>query len=303
MMPLWTWSGHVTEDLLRFDEGLLPSTRAAAVERHVRGCHRCAQHLESIRRARQALQMELGPQTMPEPLSDSLRQSIVSGTPPSSGSDTRWPIADRLPHADSRSPLSHLRVLGFGGWAIVTIALLLLGGTGWHAGRPWIGLYDTSAPPMAFERAARALHEQGAQGGLSLDFESTSPAAIRGWLHDSGAPVAKLVTQPADNPARIVPVGAAVARLRGGAASLVRYEIDGHPVTLMTADAGATTGPSASWPMSKQITHRRDSGLDALTWTTGGQTYVLVSDLPGRGTQACLLCHADPRFRQAVSRF
>jgi anti-sigma factor RsiW len=295
-MTLWNWSGHVTADLLPLDEGLLTSARAAEVERHVQRCPRCGQQLESIRRARQTLRTGLAPQRMPDQVSDTVRHGIVSGSRGFPISDFRSPISDfRFPISDSRFPIQRS--------AIAAIVLLLVAGAGWQVSRPWIGLRDSSTPPLAFERAARALHEQAAQGGLSLDFESSSPAAIREWLHDRGAPVAKLVQQPGDNPARIVPVGASVAKLRGGSASLVRYEIDGHPVTLMTADAAATAGPSSSWPLSKQITHRRDGGLDALTWTTSGQTYVLVSNLPGRGTQACLLCHVDPRFRQAVSRF
>lgn len=288
MLPMWKSSGHVTADLLPYDEGLLASGRAAEVDQHVQRCPRCGQQLESIRRARHALSNGLGPQTMPERLSDAVREGIVSGSLPSTAPST---FVGRF-----ASP-------GHGGWAIAAIALLLVAGAGWQVGRPWIGFRDSPTPPLAFERAARALHEQAAHGGLSLDFESSSPVAIREWLHDRGAPVAKLVQPPAGTPVRIVPVGASVAKLRGGSASLVRYEIDGHPVTLMTAAAAATPGPSSSWPLSKQVTHRRDGGLDALTWTTGGQTYVLVSDLPGRGTQACLLCHIDPRFRQAVSRF
>ena len=291
-MLLWNWSGHVTADLLSFDEGVLPSFRAAEVEQHVRRCQRCALQLESIRHAREALRSGLGPEAMPGHMSDAVRHELVS----SSG---------RFPISGFRSPISDLRFPIPTQWAVATIAVVLLAGAAWQVGRPWIGFRDcdSSTPPLAFERAARALHEQAAHGGLSLDFESSSPSAIRDWLHDRGAPVAKLVQQPAGSPGRIVPVGASVAKLRGGSASLVRYEIDGHPVTLMTADAAATTGPSSSWPLSKQITHRRDGGLDALTWTAGGQTYALVSDLPGRGTQACLLCHVDPRFRQAVSRF
>ena len=283
-MPLWNWRGHMTADLLRFDEGDLPVDRATEVESHLQRCSRCAGQLEAIRRARRTLSSELRPYDMPGDVSAVVRSAVMSGPTHGQNVSPGW--------------------IGLRPWPLATAAaLLVVIAAGWQLGRPWIGLRDTSAPPLAFERAAVALHEQASHGGVSLDFESASPSAIRTWLHDQGAPVAKLVTQPAESAARIVPVGAAVARLRGGSASLVRYKIDGHPVTLMTADAGDTAGPSASWPLSKQITHRRDSGLDALTWTTGGQTYVLVSDLPGRGTQACLLCHADTRFRQAVSRF
>jgi anti-sigma factor RsiW len=282
-MPVWNWRGHVTADLLRFEEGELPSERSTEVGSHLQRCARCAGQLEAIRSARRTLTSELRAYGMPEDVSVQVRNAVTLGAT-SQNSGPQW--------------------LGFRPFPVAASLVLLVAiAAGWQLGRPWIGLRDASAPALAFERAAVALHEQAAKGGVSLDFESGSPSAIRNWLHDQGAPVAKLVTQPSESAARIVPVGASVARLRGGSASLVRYKVDGHAVTLMTADAGATPGPSASWPLSKQITRRRDNGVDALTWTTGGQTYVLVSDLPGRGTQACLLCHADARFRQVVSRF
>ncbi len=84
-MLQWNWSGHVTADLLGFDEGLLPSARAAEVDRHLQDCSRCAQQLRAIRDARETLRAELRPCAMPEQMSDAIRQAIVSGSPESLG--------------------------------------------------------------------------------------------------------------------------------------------------------------------------------------------------------------------------
>jgi hypothetical protein len=51
------------------------------------------------------------------------------------------------------------------------------------------------------------------------------------------------------------------------------------------------------------VGHRRDAtGASTLTWTVGGGTYVMVSELDGAGQRACLICHTTPRFRAALER-
>ena len=92
-MLKWNWSGHVTADLLGFDEGLLPSARAAEVDRHLQDCSRCAQQLRTIRDARETLRTELRPYAMPEQMSHAIRQAIVSGLPESHGSSSQSPGA------------------------------------------------------------------------------------------------------------------------------------------------------------------------------------------------------------------
>ena len=59
--------------------------------------------------------------------------------------------------------------------------------------------------------------------------------------------------------------------------------------------------PSAGiW--SKRVTHRRDDrGVNTLTWTVGGGTYVLVAELDGYGQRACFICHTDDRFEEPIA--
>ena len=56
------------------------------------------------------------------------------------------------------------------------------------------------------------------------------------------------------------------------------------PVTLTLALArDVPDAPAAGW-WTKRVTHRRDaSGRNTLTWTVGGGTYVMVSELEGAG--------------------
>jgi len=98
-----------------------------------------------------------------------------------------------------------------------------------------------------------------------------------------------------------VPVGATVRELAGARTSVIAYRIDGQPVTLMLALEGdVPDAPSAGW-WSKRVTHRRDArGAHTLTWTVGGGTYVLVSELGGYGQQACFICHTDEKFQRPI---
>lgn len=41
-------------------------------------------------------------------------------------------------------------------------------------------------------------------------------------------------------------------------------------------------------------------GLTLLTWGADGQAYVLVSDLPRAGTDACGICHTTPGRRALI---
>jgi hypothetical protein len=287
------WNRHVTAELLAFHEATLPSARAAEIRTHVNACVRCTLDLELIRSARQVLSFELGIHPVPRRLADGIRDAVLS--------------FDRAPSSAigliSPAFVARSRPASLSGWLLAATAALAVVVFGWWMGRPWITVREVADAAPPFERAARTLHEQAAHGGIALDFKSSSAESIRDWLRDRGAPAPELTGQPPGGAPEIVPLGASVARLRNGSASLVRYEVDGHPVTLMAAPTATTEVPARSWPLSKQVTHRRDAGVGALSWMRGDQTFVLVSDLPGRGLQACLLCHVDARFRHALSNF
>ena len=73
-------------------------------------------------------------------------------------------------------------------------------------------------------------------------------------------------------------------------------------MTLALALSGdVPNAPEAGW-WTKRVTHRRDAnGTNTLTWTVGGGTYVMVSELDGAGQRACLICHTAPAFRERIT--
>lgn len=269
-MRVQFFGGHVTADLLAFAEGTLAEPRARVVTAHVERCERCRAELEAIRNAAGILRQELVPHEVPAARADAMREAVTS-TP------RRAPSLPR--------------------WAVAAACVVFAAAIGWQIGRPWIVLSNAVAA-VPLEREARRLHA-GLRTGTSVEFRSSSPPEIRKWLESQRAPVASLARGSEAGP--FEPIGASVVWIAEQNVSLVRYAIDGEDVTLLTARAGTVGGAPGSWPLSKQIRHRLDESTGALTWTTGGQTYALVSDLPGRGLRACLMCHDDARFTRAVA--
>jgi hypothetical protein len=109
------------------------------------------------------------------------------------------------------------------------------------------------------------------------------------------------VVRPNDERSQFVPLGAAVQTLDGARTSVLAYRIDGRPVTLAQALArDVPDAPPTGW-WTKRVMHRRDAnGINTLTWTVGGGTYVLVSELEGAGQRACLICHTAPKFKERI---
>ena len=91
--------------------------------------------------------------------------------------------------------------------------------------------------------------------------------------------------------------GASMADLAGTRTSILTYEVDRHPVTLALAAADDVPGAPAPGWWSKRVTSRDADGVESLTWTAGGYTYVLSSAAGGPGAASCLICHDSARFR------
>jgi hypothetical protein len=122
------------------------------------------------------------------------------------------------------------------------------------------------------------------------------------WLASQRAPVAGLLPNhsPTESP-RFRVTGAGVRTVAGARASVVSYRVDDRRVTLILANSSAVPdAPAARW-WSKSVHHRRDpDGANVLTWTIGGGTYVMVSELGDYGQRACFVCHTEPRFQSVI---
>jgi len=271
---------HVIDDLAAYAEQQLDAESAARVEAHLANCPRCRVRLDAVRRGI-ALASELEAEPMPASAAARLRHTLRASGP------------DRRESASAWSPGLRMAV-------VATVALLVLGIV-WQINRPWADLRAADHTSTAFERQAREIHER-LRGGASMQTRTTDEARMRQWMVEQRAPIASIAVQrPPDERVRFVSRGISVEDVAGARASVLEYAIDGRPVTLVVArQDDVTDAPAAGW-LSKRVAHRRtEDGRNTLTWSTGGQTYVLVSELEGLGQRACFICHTDSRFRDAI---
>jgi len=276
--------GHVFDDLAAYAENQLDATRRAAIERHLAACADCRRSLARIKEGI-ALASQLTAEPMPADTAARIRSALL---------DT--PVRDR-----SQSGTDGPRP-----W-LAAAAMLLAGiaiGLYWHLNRPWIEMQTVTTAPTTFEEEGLGLHDDVRGEPAVLSFRSDDEQALWQWLDAQGAPVTSMVIdRPEAERARFVPVGAAVRTLGGAQTSVLSYRIDGRPVTLALARAHEVAdAPPAGW-WTKRVTHRRGpDGVNSLTWTVGGGTYVMASELDGAGQRACLICHTSAKFAEAVNR-
>ena len=278
-------NGHVGDELAAYaDDQLEPSSRAR-VAQHLERCGQCRDELARIRHGL-ALASRLTAEDMPADLADRLRARIVSGamqafpSRPTAGAAPWWRAAAA---------------------AAITLAAI---GLYWQLNRPWVQLHAATAAPTRFEAEGRQLHDRLTSGVHPLTVRADDERALWQWLAAQGAPVTSMrVSRPEDERRRFVPLGAAVETIGGVKTSVLSYRIDGRPVTLALALSGdVSDAPAAGW-WTKRVTHRRDAnGVNTLTWTVGGGTYVMVSELDDAGQRACLICHIAPPFRDRISQ-
>ena len=276
--------GHVFSQLAAYAEHQLNDSERARVERHLATCDECRTSLAEIRTGI-AFASELRAEPMPTDLGTRIRAELTSSQP--------------LPHVREASPRRTM-------WRTAAAALLVMTliGAYWQVNRPWVQLHAASTDPTTFERQGRALHDRITSGAAPLAFESTDEQALWQWLASQRAPVTSMaISRPPEQRSQFVAQGAAVHDLDGVRTSVLSYRIDGRPVTLALASSrDVRHAPVAGW-WSKRVIHRQESdGTNTLTWTVGGGTYIMVSELEGAGQKACLICHTTPRFAEAIAR-
>lgn len=272
---------HVLDDLAAYLDDELPAAARARVAAHLERCGYCREELTSVARGLRLVHGLEAP-GMPEAAARHLREVLLPPVvqPAVLAAPARWR----------------------GAWAAAVLMAAGIAAVGyWQVNRPWIRLAWTDAAATPFEQAGRRLHEDLVAGRTAVDVSSTDARVLWSWLERQGAPTTTPVRSGAD-PARIVPVGAAVRTLAGARVSVLAYRIDGRPVTLALADRDTVPErPAAGW-WSKQVHHKwSGAGRHSLTWTIGGGTYVMIAELDGDGLTACLICHDDARFVRRVS--
>lgn len=276
---------HLTRELLELAEGSLPEAERARVERHLSHCASCREKAREIADGVELVR-ELAPRRLPPTRAETIRRALEEAP---SGPEHR---GRRLPAARAWAAAA----------AAVVIGLALL----WTARsrEPHVALRKATGPPTRFEQVARELHARLRDPDAPLEFRSESGREVRRWVKEHTDLSASLADRrPPEDIERYRLRGASSVKLGDYSAAAVTFLVDSRPVTLLlTKQENVPDAPRWNF-LGKRVRYRVEregETLKLLSWTNSGNAYTLVSELPGLGQRACLVCHTDPARRRLI---
>jgi anti-sigma factor RsiW len=238
------------------DNELAPA-QALAVTEHLSVCRACAD--EAARQATVAFALrEHYPRLLPPPALAARVERLLR----------------------SRSPGRPARALVLVGALAATLALVVA------------RLLSTATPaPPDLVRLAIERHLEAADAERALAVRSEVPAEVNAWFARSLAFRAEL---PQYGKGEVRLDGGAVTDLGGEPAALARYHLASHPISLFML-------PERPLPRSAETVRFHDlefhffhaRGLNVVAWNHRRLSYLLVSDVAGRGERACVVCHSE----------
>jgi hypothetical protein len=152
--------------------------------------------------------------------------------------------------------------------------------------------FQLRTPPLA--AAALQAHREFRLHQRRVDIRQNEPTALRNWIAAQTTLKVALADRPYPDPDGFVLSGARL--LRGGRVAIF-YQIGGYPATLLIGRAAEARAGAA-----KQIAHLESNQATLYTWQAHGQSYALVSSIPGTPQQACFACHVEADRRQTILR-
>lgn len=273
MMP----HSEILDLLPQYCEGLLPASRAESVSAHLLECGDCRAACEDIRAGVETLR-SLPANRLDAAASRRILDSVRRGARP------------------QRAP-SLLRWIS----AAAAVAAIVAGVLLFQSGRR-IELKMETGKPSELETIALQMHRQRLEGSLALDFRTSSAGAARSWMAQHGGVVADIALErPVEDGGSYQLEGVRRIESNGHSAMLVAYRVDSHAVTLVAARSADFADHPPEAAFAKRIFFHSDaSGQKVITWSISGQSYSLVSDLPGYGQQGCFLCHTEASRRAMI---
>lgn len=271
---------HVAAKLSAYFDRELTAREATRVAAHLAGCSRCQAEAERVQTG-----MRLAASLRPAPAPADLWAQIESAREAQSAPrDSAW-----------ARPLA---------WITAALVITAVGFAAWYTAlREPLTLQAMTSNASRLERRAWELHRERVQRGLTLGIETPDIAEVRKYVQSHAGLHASIpVQRVAEDARRLRIVGAKALDMNGIPTALLAYEVDGHPVTLLTARLqDLADGPEAAL-FAKDVRYRKDAstGLKTLTWGTAGQAYVMVSSLPRLGAEGCMVCHTDDQRRELI---
>ncbi|HEX3470951.1 MAG TPA: hypothetical protein VHT28_07165 [Silvibacterium sp.] len=155
-----------------------------------------------------------------------------------------------------------------------------------------------------YVETALSTHRSYLTGDLPLEFQSTSPEAVSGWLAGKVPFPFRLPASQEEpgNKSTYRLVGAKLIAYKGNPAALVAYQgIQNDIISLLVAASNHAIVAGGIEVRSGGLVfhYRSDSGFQIITWSTHGLTYALVSKASGSASGSCLVCHQSMTDRKA----
>jgi len=272
---------HPTRELAAYYDDQVSPERHRWIAQHLAACVECRAELEQIVFAAHLVE-KLPRSTAPESLYRSFEEALSVASPLRAGR-RGWPQAAAL--------------------ALVGLALVVFA---WYfVFRQPLQLAAATSRPSALESYAVAEHAKRMAGKADWQLKTSDGRRLQEWLMTRSGLFAHLPNKrPEEDAGHFVLSGSKLLLADGFTAAVIGYEIDGQPVTLLTAQLSQVSDAPAEARFSKNVLYRSEPerGFRVLTWSTEGQAYVMVSSLPGFGQQGCFLCHTTRARRELISR-
>jgi anti-sigma factor RsiW len=280
------FGNHVGRTLSAYAQGQLAPERAAQVAEHLSLCRKCRVEMQEISfgiRLAENLPIATAPDSVWIAVQDAISRPAPGAVDKTVGRRWRWELASATS-------------------AALLIAILF----GWYFGfRERLRLTRARSAPTDFEVVAIEEHARRTLGAPRWELATTDIRTLRTWVYSRTMLNASIPEQrPAEDVEQLGVVGAKVVQVAGKITAEIGYEVNGQPVTLMTARLKDLHDPPQETRFSKSVAYRVDSshGYRLLTWGSDGPAYVMVSNLPGFGQQGCFLCHTAPERRKLIRK-
>jgi len=156
-------------------------------------------------------------------------------------------------------------------------------------------------PP--FINTSIAQHQNFLEGKSPLELRSNNPKLISNWLKQRVSFSPEL---PEFDDINVILQGSSILNVEGRLVGLISYRVHDIPVSLLMVKRSPETAvenSSHTYVGSRRISFSQSQGYNAVSWSVKSTNFALVSTLPHKGKEGCIVCHADGSGLKDLSDF